>query len=225
MKIYFKQSSSNFAAEFGLLLLLECNFWEGYCASALGRWRNFIFVGFPGGASCKEPPASTGDISHGFNPWVWTVPRRRATHPSILAWSIPWTEKPGGLECMGSQGVGHDWSGLALSMHMRTQTKSPCRSQTRWNTMSLPTAESTTERQERHRHHQEVNGQLYTIIPGQVAPKKHHALPNKVRIFEKCSPKQQNIPPKKNTKGKTDLGKKKIERNPRWRSKEGSFIP
>ena len=123
MKIYFKQSSSNFAAEFGLLLLLECNFWEGYCASALGRWRNFIFVGSPGGAGCKEPPASAGDISHGFNPWVRTVPRRRATHPSILAWRISWTEKPGGLQCMGSQGVGHDWSGLALSMHMRTQTK------------------------------------------------------------------------------------------------------
>ena len=31
-----------------------------------------------------------------------------ATHSSILAWRIPWTEKPGGLESMGSQRVGHD---------------------------------------------------------------------------------------------------------------------
>ena len=31
-----------------------------------------------------------------------------ATHPSILAWRIPWTEEPGGLLCMGSQRVGHD---------------------------------------------------------------------------------------------------------------------
>ena len=31
-----------------------------------------------------------------------------ATHSSILAWRIPWTEKPGGLQSMGSQRVGHD---------------------------------------------------------------------------------------------------------------------
>ena len=31
-----------------------------------------------------------------------------ATHPSILAWRIPWTEKPGRLQSMGSQRVGHD---------------------------------------------------------------------------------------------------------------------
>ena len=32
-----------------------------------------------------------------------------ATHSSILAWRIPWTEEPGGLQPMGSQRVGHDW--------------------------------------------------------------------------------------------------------------------
>ena len=31
-----------------------------------------------------------------------------ATHSSILAWRIPWTEEPGGLQSMGSQRVGHD---------------------------------------------------------------------------------------------------------------------
>ena len=31
-----------------------------------------------------------------------------ATHSSILAWIIPWTEEPGGLQSMGSQKVGHD---------------------------------------------------------------------------------------------------------------------
>ena len=30
------------------------------------------------------------------------------THSSILAWRIPWTEEPGGLESMGAQHVGHD---------------------------------------------------------------------------------------------------------------------
>ena len=32
----------------------------------------------------------------------------RATHSSILAWRIPWTEAPGGLQSLGSQRVGHD---------------------------------------------------------------------------------------------------------------------
>ena len=31
-----------------------------------------------------------------------------ATHSSVLAWRIPWTEEPGGLESMGAQSVGHD---------------------------------------------------------------------------------------------------------------------
>ena len=31
-----------------------------------------------------------------------------ATHSSILAWRNPWTEEPGGLQSMGSQGVRHD---------------------------------------------------------------------------------------------------------------------
>ena len=30
------------------------------------------------------------------------------THSIILAWRIPWTEKPGGLQCIGSQRVRHD---------------------------------------------------------------------------------------------------------------------
>ena len=33
-----------------------------------------------------------------------------ATHSSILAWRIPWTEEPGGLQSMGSQRVRHDCS-------------------------------------------------------------------------------------------------------------------
>jgi len=31
-----------------------------------------------------------------------------AIHSSVLAWRIPWTEEPGGLQSMGSQRVGHD---------------------------------------------------------------------------------------------------------------------
>ena len=35
-----------------------------------------------------------------------------ATHSSTLAWKIPWTEEPGGLQSTGSLGVGHDWATL-----------------------------------------------------------------------------------------------------------------
>ena len=34
--------------------------------------------------------------------------KKTATPASILAWRIPWTEEPGGLQCMGLQRVGHD---------------------------------------------------------------------------------------------------------------------
>ena len=36
-----------------------------------------------------------------------------ATHSSLLAWRIPWTEEPGGLQSMGSQIIGHDWGSSA----------------------------------------------------------------------------------------------------------------
>ena len=37
-----------------------------------------------------------------------TQEKEMATHSSILAWKIPWTEEPGGLQFMGSQRVGHN---------------------------------------------------------------------------------------------------------------------
>ena len=46
--------------------------------------------------------------------WVQSLGREdllekeMATNSSILAWKIPWTEEPGGLQSMGSQRVGHD---------------------------------------------------------------------------------------------------------------------
>ena len=66
----------------------------------------------------KNLPANAGDMRRGFNPWVRKIPWRRkwATHSSILAWRIPWTEEPGGLQSIGSQRVGQDWIDLAL-MH------------------------------------------------------------------------------------------------------------
>ena len=36
--------------------------------------------------------------------------KEMATHSSILAWKIPWMEKPGRLQSVGSQRVGHNWA-------------------------------------------------------------------------------------------------------------------
>ena len=40
--------------------------------------------------------------------WEDSLEKRMATHSSILAWRIPRTEEPGGLQSMGSQRVGHN---------------------------------------------------------------------------------------------------------------------
>ena len=54
-----------------------------------------MFMGFPGGSVVKNPPVT-------WETWVrslgWEDPLEEgmATHSSILAWRIPWTEEPGG---------------------------------------------------------------------------------------------------------------------------------
>ena len=40
--------------------------------------------------------------------WEDLLEKEMATHSSILAWKIPWTEEPSRLQSMGSQRVGHD---------------------------------------------------------------------------------------------------------------------
>ena len=41
--------------------------------------------------------------------YSWYLKKAMATHSSTLVWKIPWTEKPGRLQSMGSWRVGHDW--------------------------------------------------------------------------------------------------------------------
>ena len=40
--------------------------------------------------------------------WEDSLEKGKATYSSILAWRIPWTEEPGGLQSMGLQRTGHD---------------------------------------------------------------------------------------------------------------------
>ena len=68
-------------------------------------------MGFPGGTSGKEPVCQRRRHKrHWFDWWGREDPLEEvmATHSSVLAWKIPWTEKPGGLQSMGSHRVGHD---------------------------------------------------------------------------------------------------------------------
>ena len=47
-----------------------------------------------------------------------------AAHSSTLAWKIPWTKEPGGLQSLGSQGVGHDWAiSLSFAFYMDCKIK------------------------------------------------------------------------------------------------------
>ena len=55
----------------------------------------------------KNPPANARDVETRVQSLGWEDPLEEgmATHSSTLAWRIPWTEEPGGLQSMGSQRV------------------------------------------------------------------------------------------------------------------------
>jgi len=59
-------------------------------------------LGFPGGSAIKSVPANAGDVGSVLG-LESPLEKGMATHFSILAWEIPWTEEPAGLKSMGSQ--------------------------------------------------------------------------------------------------------------------------
>ena len=76
----------------------------------LGKVHPQAQLGFPGGASGKEPDCQCRRYETRVQSLGWEGPLKEgmATHSSILAWTIPWTEEPGRLQSMGSERVGHD---------------------------------------------------------------------------------------------------------------------
>ena len=73
------------------------------------RGSETVLWGFPVAQMVKNLPAMQ-EI------WVQSLgqldplEKGMATHSSILAWRIPWTEEPGGLQFTGSLRVGHNWA-------------------------------------------------------------------------------------------------------------------
>ena len=71
---------------------------------------------FAGGSAVKNPSLIQETM---LETWVWSLDQEdlleegMATHSSILAWRIPWTEEPGGLQSIGSQRGRHNWSNWA----------------------------------------------------------------------------------------------------------------
>ena len=67
-------------------------------------------MGFPGGSVIKESTCNEGDVADVVQSLGRKDPLEKdmAARSSILAWEIPRTEEPGGLQFMGSQRVGHN---------------------------------------------------------------------------------------------------------------------
>ena len=66
-----------------------------------------ISVPYPGGSDGKNLPAMQETCIRSLGQKD-PLEKEMVTHFRILAWRIPWTEEPGGLQSMGSQRVGHD---------------------------------------------------------------------------------------------------------------------
>ena len=90
--------------------------------------------------------------------WEDPLEEDMATHSSVLAWRIPWTEEPGGLQSMGSQRVGYTLrtkqqqqnitqtvtaSVLAMLFHS-CASPAPQQSQHQWSRQSFPLSGTTT---------------------------------------------------------------------------------
>ena len=84
-----------------------------------------INLGLPGGSDSKESACNAEDLSSvpGLGR---SLEKEMATHSSILAWEIPWTEEPGRLQSMGSTTNTHRHTPISLVFSFRkSQLLSP----------------------------------------------------------------------------------------------------
>ena len=67
-----------------------------------------VFLGFPNGSAAKESSCNMGDLENWVQSLGWEnlLEKEMATHSSVLAWRIPWTEEP---DRIWLQRVRHNW--------------------------------------------------------------------------------------------------------------------
>ena len=80
-----------------------------YWVTVLQSFKNTFLWRLPYSSNGKESACDAGGQGLILG-WEDALEKRMAIHSNILAWRIPWTEQPGGLQFMGSQRVGHDWA-------------------------------------------------------------------------------------------------------------------
>ena len=69
---------------------------------------HFTLLGFPRSSVSKESACNAGDLGSVPGLGRSSLEKEMATQSIILAWEIPWTEEPGGLQSMGLQRVRYD---------------------------------------------------------------------------------------------------------------------
>ena len=94
------------------------------CPPIGSEWAGYLYAHLsPGWASLAAPmvknPSAMQETWVRSVGWEHPLEKGMATHSSILAWRIPWTEEPGRLQSMGSQRVRHDW---ATKTHLVTRS-------------------------------------------------------------------------------------------------------
>ena len=77
------------------------------------------------GSDVKSLPA-IWEIQVQFLGWVDPLEKEMAAHSNVFAWKIPWMEKPGRLQSMGSQRVGHDWASNTHMVCFTTEVDKKC---------------------------------------------------------------------------------------------------
>ena len=93
---------------------------EAWCAAVHGFAKNQTWLSNWASQVAlivKNPPANVGERREvgWILGWKDSLEEGMATHSSILAWRIPWTEKPGSLQSIELHRAGHDWIDLALT--------------------------------------------------------------------------------------------------------------
>ena len=82
-----------------------CNLWGRKESDTTERLIRSDLI--PGSSAGKNLPVMQETLVQ-FLGWEDPLEKGKATHSSILAWRIPWTEEPGKLQSMGLQRVRHD---------------------------------------------------------------------------------------------------------------------